>query len=296
MLVAAFTAVIFGACGTPPTQPGPQPPPIQPPPANAAPVIQSVTATLPPRAEVDTDIAITAAVTDAESAVTALTFEWTTTAGTVTGSGASAVWRLATGAAMTPVEARVTVVVREGYDALDNGVIVRREHRVEMTSAPFRVHDSRAEIAALATTFLQRFADNRVTPAMCVEDFLASCGGRDAELEDIEGVRRGRDIRAATIGTPVVSLAPGANTADAEVPCRFESIVIEKIDANDPFLPGDRVEADARCHLTARFEQNRWWLCDSSADGDEIKIGAATRNRRTGLRSIGALLMGGKGR
>ncbi len=67
--------------------------------------------------------------------------------------------------------------------------------------------------------------------------------------------------------------------ADASVDCRFDSTVIQKVDANDPYGPGDRVTADGECGLGAIYEAGLWKLCTSSFDGDEVKLPSLTAER-----------------
>lgn len=260
-------------CGSSPTEPTPPAPPTPPPP-NAAPVVQSVVASVTTRTEVNTDVTVTATVTDAETAVDSLGYVWTATVGTITGTGRNVTWRLPAGTAMTPQDVTITVAVTEPYQTLENGVIVNRQHRVERSAAPFRVHDSAAEVQALSLTFLRNFADNSVTPDACVKDFSDSCPGKAQEKQDIEGVRRGRFITASALSFTSVQFNSDRTQASAAVDCRFESTVIQKISPSDPYLPGDRVVADGRCDLGAIYESGVWKLCVSTFDGDEVKVPA----------------------
>jgi hypothetical protein len=264
----------------------------QPPAANPAPVIQAIQLSASSRAEVDENVTVTAMVTDAETPVDSLTYVWTSTAGTVTGSGRSAVWRLPKGQAPTPQDVRVSVAVLEPYDALENGVIVRREHRVEATSPAFRVHDSPAEVAALALKFLGLFVDNDASPEVCVQDFADSCSGKAEEEENIERVRSGRRIEQSRVEVRRVSVSADLISADATLDCRFDSLVTAKLDADDPFSPGDHVVADGACELGAVYAGGVWRLCTSRFFGDEEKtaFGVATRPRR--VRSIAGALLG----
>jgi len=259
------------ACGSSPSEPTPTP---TPPPANSAPVVQSVVATVTTRTEVDTDVTVTATVSDAETPVDSLGYAWTATVGTVSGTGRVATWRLPKGSAVTPQDVTISVVVTESYQTLEGGVLVNRQHRVEGKTTPFRVHDSAAEVEALSLSFLRAFADNSVTPETCVKDFSDSCSGKAQEQEDIAGVRRGRFITGSSLSFRSVSFNAERTVADAIVDCRFESTVIQKIDAGDPYFPGDKVVADGRCDLRAIYEAASWKLCVSSFDGDEVKAPA----------------------
>ncbi len=266
----AAALVLTVACNSStPTTPTPPPPPT-PPRANAAPVLQSVVASVTTRTEVETDVTVTATVTDAETAVDELGYIWTASVGTVSGTGRSVTWRQAKGAAMTPQMVTISLAVTEPYQTLENNVIVNRQHRVEGAAAPFRVHDSPAEVQAVSMLFLGDFANNNVSPVECVRNFSDSCPGKAAERGDIEGVRRGRLITSSTLTFQSAAFNLGFTTGSASVRCRFESTVIQKIDASDPFSPGDKVVADGVCNLTAIYEQGQWKLCTSSFTGSEV--------------------------
>ena len=291
--VLILGAMLLAACSPPagPT-PQPQPQPPQPPAANPAPVIQSVQLSVTTRAEVDEDVTVTATVTDAETPVESLTYVWTSTAGTVSGAGRTVVWRLPKGQATTPQDVRVTVAVVEPYDVLENGVIVRREHRVEASSPAFRVHDSAAEVTALATKFLGLFSDNNASPETCVQDFADSCSGKAEEEQDIEGVRDSRFIEDADVTFRRVSVSGDRLSADATFDCRFESTVTAKLNPGDPFNPGDRVVAEGPCELNAVYQAGVWRLCTSRFFGPEEKAALGVRPGARRARSIAAAVLG----
>jgi len=103
-------------------------------------------------------------------------------------------------------------------------------------------------------------------------------------------VRRGRFITASSLTFRSVSLNADRTVADAIVDCRFDSTVIQKIDATDPYSPGDKVVADGRCDLRAIYEAAVWKLCVSSFDGDEVK--APTVQSVSGRSGIARALFG----
>jgi hypothetical protein len=183
-VLAAVWLVAAGCSTPPPTVPTPPPPPQAPPP-NPAPVVSGISVDVTVRTEVETDVAVSVAVTDGETPVDTLTYQWTATAGTITGSGRSVSWRMAKGAATTPVNVTISVAVLEPYSVLENGVIVMRQHRVEASAAPFRVHDSDAEVRGLVLAFLAKFVNNNVSAAQAVSDFSDSCPGKQDELSDV---------------------------------------------------------------------------------------------------------------
>src|SRR5262249_43516361 len=115
-LAVALAAILIVACGGPPDGPGPiNPPPSggggQPP--NSPPVISSIDVSSE-RTEVDTDVTVTAHVTDAETPVDQLKYEWQADAGTFSGQGASVHWR-APHDAETPKDYTLRLTVTETY-------------------------------------------------------------------------------------------------------------------------------------------------------------------------------------
>lgn len=233
------------------------------------------------RTEVDVDIPVQVLVTDAETAIDQLGYAWTATAGTIVGSGRTVTWRLPKGAP-TPVDVTITVAVTEPYQVLENGMLVTRQHRVEGITSPFRVHDSPTEVRTVAMDFLEMFADAGVPPSVCVQNFSDSCPGKAAEESDIEDVRKGRSVQDADLTFRSVNLNGLRTEAEVSIACRLESLVTAKIDASDPFMPGDRVVADGICDMTAIYQQGLWKLCTSHFAGQEVKIsGTSTTGRRT---------------
>jgi hypothetical protein len=267
-------AIVLGtaACGGSPTDPTRPPPPPPPPPANSAPVIQSLTVQVGSRTEVDTDLAVTAQVADAETAPDALTWQWTASAGTITGTGPSATWRLTRGSAATPAVVTVSLAVLESYPALENGVIVTKQHRVEAVSAPFRVHDSPGEVRTLSLTFLERFVDNSVPAAVAVADFSDACPGKQAEFDDVQFVRDTRTVVSSSFSVQSVQLNGALTHADVIAPCRFTSIIN---------ATGATEIATGTCLLTATYEVSAWKLCTSNfAADDDSALGAFLSRRK----------------
>jgi hypothetical protein len=262
-LVILLLLVVMASCSKSPTTP--TPPVVTPPPVVAAPVIATVTAAVT-RAEAGQDVAITASVTDAAPAQGALTYEWSTNAGIVTGAGPSAVWRLDPGTIDVGQDVVVTLTVVKPYEVLEGGQIVTREHRVTAQTAPFRAHDSRAEISRIIRTFLiDYFGNSSIDPDSCLVDFSAGCAGRDAEYDDIVKNRRERRITSADARVDDIEFNAGATFAWIAAPCTFRDIDLA---TNQPDV------AEGTCDLTAVYEQHRWWLCSS-----HYRPGAATSSR-----------------
>jgi hypothetical protein len=271
-------AAVLAGCDKPPTTPTPPPP--TPPPVVTAPVITGLTVAVVTRTEVDRDVAISAEVQDAEKSPDALSYVWSSNVGAFTGSGRSVTWKLASGVAETPVEVTVSVTVVEPYQVLEGGQLVTREHRVTQSAAPFRVHDSKAEITKMVRTFLiDLFGDINKSPDACLVDFSDRCPGKAAERVDIVKVRAEySDILDVQVGTPEFGFDQAVTAATISAPCVFRAT--QKNGTLEAWA-GD-------CDLTAVYEQNRWWLC-SSEFNNEVPIAVAAPLTNGPLRSVDAV-------
>ena len=253
----------YGCGGSTPTNPGPPPPP---PAVNQAPVIDSVTASVP-RAEVGTDVIFTATVRDAETPVSQLIFEWAADAGTFSGAGSSISWRPPDNAA-TPADYLIRVTVREQYGTAPAGG-QRPEHRVTANSTPVRVHNSPKELGEMAMRFLTDFANSSVSADTCVREFSNSCAEKSAERSQIADNRRDYDILSSSLRLREVVVNQDKVSARMRVDCSFTSRVKACVPGTS--VPGcvvgktERVSGD--CNTTGIYEQGRWWLCESRFDG-----------------------------
>ena len=262
LLVAVLATAVLGGCDGPSTPTPPPPPPPSgggpnTPPANSAPVITRVVANAT-RTEVNRDVELSVEITDAETSVDALTYQWSATVGTITSAGRHGLWRLAKGSAATPTDVTIKVVVTEPYQVLENNVLVTREHRVEATAAPFRVHDSDGEVGDLVNEFLHDFANNAVSPSACVKNFSDSCAGKSAEMIDIQNVRTNYVVLNSTISLTSITFNGAMTTSDAVAFCRFQSQVKST---------GKTETATGDCLLTAIYENGFWKLCSSNFFG-----------------------------
>lgn len=251
-LAVVLVAALLGACGTP-TSPTPDPPPPVTPPVVTAPVINSISVAAA-TTEIDRDVAVLADVTDAEKAPSALTYLWSANVGVVSGTGMAVTWRLASGAVQTPVNVTISLTVVEPYQALENGQLVNREHRVTRAAAPVRVHDSKAEISRMVRTFLVDYFGNiSVSPDACLVDFSDTCAGKADEHDNIAANRRDYsellEVRLDAVNVTV----GGFGTADVVAPCLFRS----------RRKSGEREAFYGDCELSAVYHLQRWWLCTS---------------------------------
>lgn len=244
----------LSACSGSPSGPGPVNPPPPPPPANTPPVIDSITTSVS-RTEVDTDVTVTATVRDAETAVSQLTFTWSADGGTFSGSGASVTWRVAKGVT-TPVEYAIRLTVTESYGA-------GQQNTVSGTSTPVRVHDSPAELTTLSLRFLGDFANSSVSASSCVRDFTDRCPGKADEKAQIEWNRDHYLILSSNLRIRDVRVAGNGLSADTRSNCAFSSRRTKCDPGEVGCVVGATENVGGDCTLTARYEEGRWWLCDS---------------------------------
>jgi hypothetical protein len=250
---------VSAACGSSPTSPGPVTPPVTV--VNTPPVVESIVASAS-RAEVETDVTLTATVRDAETPVAQLRFEWRADAGTFAGEGASVTWRAPKGTT-TPADYTIRLTVTETYGSANNAVSGSQQNIVNATSPAIRLHDSPKELADLGLTFLGDFANSSVPPSACVREFSDSCRGKADEKADIEYNREHFSIVGSSLRLQNVRVAPSGVTADVNVECSFTSRVIKCEPGSVGCTVGVVGTAAGDCALTAVYEQQRWWLCTS---------------------------------
>ena len=278
----AFAVTLAASCSGP-TRPGPDPPPPVVGPATA-PIIRSI-AVPTSRVEAGTDVAITAVVEDAETPLTALAFQWSASAGTITGTGATATWRVPAGL-KSGIDVAVTLTVTDTYDAVENNVVVKRQFVVTSTSATFRVHDSVAEVKELARRFLvDLFGNTNVAPEACLVDFADICArGRAAELEDIVSHREHVVLTDARVMNQTAQLfGPTSGTVHS-------AMLYTGYTPVNPAISSD-------CHdfeVTVVYVGNRWWICESTHHPDDHSFCPAGTSNTALARAFRKALGGGK--
>jgi hypothetical protein len=234
--------------------------------ANAPPVIESITAS--PRAEAKTELTVTVVAQDQETGPANLIYEWSSTGGSFTGTGASVRWLAP--AISAPTAFQLTVAVIERYTtAAAGGGIETRENRVTATTT-VHANDSSPEVTGLATTFIDDFIHTERSPEFCVRNFSDSCAGKQDELQDIRENRRqfvinpglsslgAGTIHFFDIADPVrqVPVAPSqAGAAEFLAPCRFAATTLGS---------GVFGVAVGTCRLTTVYENWQWRLCVSN--------------------------------
>jgi hypothetical protein len=239
---------------------------------NDAPVVESITPSSD-HVELDNEITVTAVVTDHETPIDQLKFDWTADAGAFTGTGASVKWR-APKDIKTPADYDIKLTVTEVYGT-PNSAGIRPQNVTVATVPAIRVHNSPKELGDLSMRFLSDFATSSVSASTCVRDFSDSCRGKVDERGDIESNRVHFEILSSSLTLKSVAVASSGLTANMVVACSFTS----RIKACDPgdkaCVVGDVGTAHGYCILTGKYENRRWWLCDSHFAG---KLVGSIRN------------------
>lgn len=245
-------AVTGAACGSP-NRPTPQPPVVGP---ATAPVIRSI-AVPTSRVETGRDITITAVVEDAETPLSQLTYVWTSNIGTITGTGTTATWRHAPGL-QRGADVVVTLMVKDTYDAILGNQIVKQDFFVLSQAAPFRVHDSVAEVKELARKFLvDLFGTSSVSPIDCMVDFSDVCAdlpeGKKIEFQQVVDHRRDYVVLESRVLGQTVDWR-GSDTGSVH------SVTYYRDRRTDSGFIGTTC---GDFELTVVYVTGRWWLCQS---------------------------------
>lgn len=238
---------------------------------NTPPVISSVTArgARPNEpstfADLDEEINVTASVSDAETSLDQLTYEWSADVGTFIGSGPSVKWRAPRILPKTPVDYPLTLSVTEQYQTTDDrGTLVTAENKAT-GKVLVHVHNSLKEVSDLTAEFLNDFANSEVSAEAAVRNFSDSrCpDGKAAELNDVRNNRAIYIINRHTYGFPanvrfnfdgVCPFRSRPGDACIDLTCRWESTVK---------ATGATEIANGTCQLTSVYEpdRDRWQLC-----------------------------------
>jgi hypothetical protein len=253
--------------------------------ANTPPVIQSIVArgTRPNEpqsfADLSEQIGVTATVTDAETPVASLQFEWKADAGALSGAGTSVQWQ-APAAFDAPGAATITLTVTENYQTTDpsTGLPVPATNVVS-ANVVVHVHDSAREVGGLARQFLLDFADSSLSPQYVMRNFTPSCPGTSEELQQVTHNRDTYKITSSATGNATTTVNFGGRCprggvvgdACSDVPVSWTSTVI---------ADGKTRTDTGTDELTAVYESDAWKLCDSTFDGSCTGAGCVDNLRR----------------
>ena len=270
---ACALAVGLAACGggSPTTPTPPNPPPVTPP-ANAVPSIDSITIQgrrprQPARfADVRETVDVAAAVSDAETPVGELTYQWSATGGTFAGTGRTVAWT-APDSATTSGTVTLTLKVIENYG--HPGQPKSFSHEVARTQT-VAMHDSVKEVGDMARRFLTEFSKPQTNQNWqdVMRDFKASAcpqpGLIDDEREDVIRHYTNFTMHTYTIQDANVRVDFGGACAFRGRPgdaCASVPVFWDSTDSRT----GVRGTASGVGHIAAAYASadSRWWLCSS---------------------------------
>lgn len=272
-LGAGALALVLSACGGTPEGPGPTPPPT-PPPANALPSITSITAqgrrpSQPARfADAGETIDVVATVTDAETPLDELAYQWTATVGTFTGTGRTVTWT-APAAVAQPTTVTLTLKVVENYGHPGQAKIYSHDVSSTVTVA---LHDSAGEVGRMSKDFLVAFSQPQTIRdwQVVMKDFKRSvCPDPreyDWERESVEDHIANFVMHSYSIGTPSATVR-FSGVCEYNLPGDACAAVRVMWNSTGPNGPGSTTGTD---YLTAVYvpADSRWWLCSSRYDAD----------------------------
>jgi hypothetical protein len=265
--VALAIVSLGAACGGSPIAPPPPPPP-----ANSLPVIDDITvrgkrSAEPERfADLREAVEVSAVVRDNETALDELTYAWSATAGTFSGTGRTVTWT-APDSAQTPATVTITLKVTERYG--NPGGPKNFSQEVSGTQT-LTLHDSEEEIAAMALRFLTAFSNPQANKDAndIMRDFKASACPQPGLVNDErdEVIRHYTffTMQSSSVQTPDVRIdfgegceyrgRPGDACASARVNWHSTDTRTGK--------PETAIGID---HIAAAYSRtdSRWWLCSS---------------------------------
>ena len=224
-------------------------------------------------ADVGEEIDVVATVQDAETPVSQLTYDWTSTAGgTFSGSGAAVKWR-APQTAGTPLTVMLTLTVIERYSAFDsNGLPITSENRVSKAIA-VSLHDSVAEVGGMARQFLVDFSDSNIRDVNYImrnfTDTTSVCAkGTASETSDVKHNRDTFRITSSAVGPADVIVSFGGRCPFRDTPA--DACAEVAVDWVSTILAdGTREHAWGTDQVTAIYvpTEQRWGLCASDFNG-----------------------------
>ena len=278
--LVAGIGLFLQACGgsTPPTQPPPPPPPVINPPQNALPSIATITVQgrrpkQPARfADAREVIDVTAIVTDAETPVADLMYQWSATAGTFAGTGRTVAWT-APDSVAAPTTVTITLKVVEQYGYPGQAKIYSQEVSATQTLS---LHDSVKEVGDMSRQFLIDFSTTQIPPAYTASNYwayimrnfkAAACpqpGEVAAEREDVERHYNNFTMHNYRVDPASVTVNFGGVCAYAGVrgdACAAVGTLWDSTDRRD----NTRRTTTGIDHISASYSSadSRWWLCSS---------------------------------
>lgn len=267
---------------------------------NTAPVVTALSVQ-PPRpdqplslASVGDRISLTAAVNDAETPASQLTYEWTAVpnVGTFAGTGAAVQWT-APATVTSPQSVTLTLTVIERYQESDaQGLPINREHRVQR-AVLIKVHNTVKEVTDMAVDFLTLFSNSNLGPEAVLHNFSRTCDdgeGYRQEYGDIVFSRQNRVILSHTITPPTkFEYEFGAdNVCSGTTKSTPGDVCVEvPITWTDRPINGTAVSTIRGIDfVTGVYENAQWRLCHSRFDGADTSTGRPVNLDVTPRRAI----------
>jgi len=275
LLALCAGALVLAACGSAPNSPTPPPsngggvvtPPANNPPTIASIAIQGTRPKEPANyADVNEAVTVTAFVSDDETPVAQLTFNWSAPVGTFSGTGPIVTWQ-APGSGNTPTDVEITVQVVERYGTAPNTF----EHKVS-GSASLSFHNAAKELGDMSRQFLLDFSDsNNKDIASIMRNFQPGCYGTAEETAQVIENRRRYKITDSSVGDATTTVnfgglcpyGPKRGDGCTAVPVFWQSMDLDHGGTTERVRGTDWL---ASMYVPA---QKRWWLCDSSFDGQK---------------------------
>lgn len=216
-------------------------------------------------------VMLVATVNDSETALSALTYEWSGP-GAFDGSGSTVTWRIPSTLTTVPDTVTVELIVTEVFG---EGAVNHRN--VGRGAFAMRVHDSSKEILGMGEDFLTLFSRSEVSSNDVLHNFSTTCdggAGRANEKSDVDNNRATyiQDFSKFRIAArPPVLFNFGSfcgfrfRPGDA---CASYSVHWEVTDRRN----GARGSVDGIDHVTAVLENNTWRLCHSDFEGTSTNL------------------------
>lgn len=277
----ACVVTIAAACGGSPTGPGPAPDP-GPVVTNTPPVIgkftvQGTRANEPPSfADVSEEVPISVEVTDAESQINDLKFNWSAAVGTFSGTGRSVIWK-APAEVQVPTDVTINVEVVETYVSQGKSI-----DNKPTGSTTLSLHDSAKEVGEMARLFLLDFSVSVLTDVPYImRNFQPGCYGTAEETGQVADNRQNFKIIRWSVDPASTTVNFGGicpfrskrGDACSRVRTFWESQVLRDVSG---YKKGETTTASGVDHIAAFYypEQKRWRLCDSQYEGDPSSLKA----------------------
>jgi len=276
MLALGLTAGVAACSGSTPMTPDGRGGGNVTPPANSLPVIDSITvqgtrsAKEPASfADLSETVTVTAKVHDAETAADQLEYQWSATAGSFSGTGATVTWT-APASATTPADVTITLKVVEKYGFPNQPPAF--SHDVSGT-ATVSLHNSVKEVGDMARQFLLDFSDSTITDVPYImRNFDPACPGTIDETSDVTQNRRILKIVKFAVGSPRVTIPfgnsfcpiPGGRIQRGDACSATASHWESVLNSNSHYTIAD---GDDWVSAYYHADLKAWKLCDSQFPG-----------------------------